>query len=170
MKSRAFELKPHEEILETVRTSLVPSLPRFLLFIFWILVPFFFLFPLFREGVGGVIVFFGLLISGMVLFLREYTRWSGTQLIITDKRIVDIDRRGFFDRVVTEATYRQIDEASYRVKGFFATVFRYGTIRLLLNGSSADIEFARVFRPSRVHNLINDLREEHNAVATNDVI
>lgn len=164
MKYSGFTLKPHEEVLEIIHTSLIPSAPRFILFIIWLLISFFFLFPLFREGVGGALVFFGLLISGMILFFRQYTRWSGTVLILTDKRVVDIEQRGFFDRVVTEATYGQIDEASYRIKGFLATVFRYGTIRLLLNGSSADIEFARIFRPSRVHNLINDLREENRVM------
>lgn len=163
MKQPAFELKPHEEILATVRQSLIPIFWKFLLFAFWLLIPFFFLFPLFREGVVGVIVFFGLVISGFALFLRQYLRWVGTTLIVTDKRVVDIDQRGFFDRIVTEASYSQIDEASYRVKGFWATVFRYGSIRLDLSGSAADIKFERVNRPARVHNLINDLREDHRS-------
>ena len=85
-------------------------------------------------------------------------------LIVTDKRVVDIDQRGFFDRIVTEASYAQIDEVSYRVKGFWSTVFRFGALRLDLAGSAADIQFGRIFRPSRIHNLINDLREEHRVI------
>lgn len=161
MKQQVFELKPHEEVLATVRESLIPNGWRFLIFIVWLLIPFFFLFPLFREGVGGMIVFFGLAASGLVLLLRQYIRWHGSTLIMTDKRVVDIEQKGFFDRVVTEAPYSQIDEASYRIKGFWATVFRYGVIRMDLSGSAADIEFQNIYRPSRIHNLINDLREEH---------
>lgn len=161
MKQQVFELKPHEEVLATVRESLIPNGWRFLIFIVWLLIPFFFLFPLFREGVGGMVVFFGLAASGLVLLLRQYIRWHGSTLIMTDKRVVDIEQKGFFDRVVTEAPYSQIDEASYRIKGFWATVFRYGVIRMDLSGSAADIEFQNIYRPSRIHNLINDLREEH---------
>jgi hypothetical protein len=160
MKLRSFELKPHEEILATVRQSLIPNSGKFLLFVVWILVPFFFLFPLFHQGVGGVIVFFGLALSGLFFLLRQYIRWSGTTLVLTDKRVVDIERRGFFDRVVTEVAYMQIDESSYRIKGFWATVFRYGALRFELAGSAADIEFRHISRPSRIHNLVNDLREE----------
>ncbi len=161
MKPRAFELKPHEEILSTVRQSLIPNMGKFLLFILWLLIPFFFLFPLFRLGIGGIIVFFGLALSGLLFLVRQYMRWSGTTLILTDKRVVDIEQRGFFDRVVTEAPYTQIDESSYRIKGFWATVFRYGFLRFDLSGSAADIEFKHVSRPAKVHNLVNDLREEH---------
>ncbi len=160
MKQPVFDLKPHEEILAVVRQSLIPLFWKFLLFTLWLIIPFFFLFPLFREGVWGVVVFFALVISGFALLLRQYMRWHGTTFIVTDRRVVDIDQRGFFDRIVTEAPYSQIDEASYRVKGFWATVFRYGSIRLDLAGSAADIKFERVYRPARIHNLINDLREE----------
>lgn len=161
MNKQTFELKPHEEVLATVRESLIPNGWKFLIFIAWLLIPFFFLFPLFREGVGGMVVFFGLAASGFVLLLRQYIRWHGSTLILTDKRVVDIEQRGFFDQIVTEAPYAQIDEASYRIKGFWATVFRYGVIRLDLSGSAADIEFQYIYRPSRIHNLLNDLREEH---------
>ncbi len=161
MSKSAFELKPHEEILLTVHQTLMPNAWRFALYVLWLVIPFFFLFPLFREGLGGVLVFFGLVISGGVMLYRRSVRWSQTVLVLTDKRIIDIDQRGFFDRVVTEVAYTQIDEASYRVKGFWATIFRYGTIRLDLNGSAADILFDFVPRPAKVHNLINDLRAEY---------
>lgn len=161
MNKHTFELKPHEEVLATVRESMIPNFWGFFLYIVWLLVPFFFLFPLFRQGIAGMIVFFGLAGSGFVLLLRRYIRWRGSTLILTDKRVVDIDQKGFFDQIVTEAPYEQIDEASYRIKGFCATVFRYGDVRMDLSGSAADIIFKNIYRPSRIHNLINDLREEH---------
>ncbi len=156
-----FELKPHEEIVTIVNESMIPHLPRFALMVIWLVVPFFFVFPLFKEGLGGMIVFFGLLLSGMFFTYRTFFRWSRTVFVITDRRIIDIEQRGFFDRVVTEAPFHKIDEASYRVKGFIPTMFKYGVVRLHLRGSAADIEFKHVARPAKVHNLINDLREEN---------
>ena len=156
-----FQLKPHEEILETVHESVIPHLPRFVLFVLLFALPFFFLFPLFQEGVVGVIVFFVLLLVTSVLLWRAFFRWKNTALVITDLRVVDLDQKGFFDRTVTESVYKQMDEVNYRVKGFFPTIFRYGTVRLHMNGSAADIEFKNIVRPARIHDLINDLREEH---------
>jgi len=155
-----FELKPHEDVLEIVRESLIPILPCLVLYILWVLVPFFFLFPLFRQGMMGLLIFFVLALSGVIMLTRRLKRWSATMLVLTDKRIVDVEQRGFFDRIVTETPYSQIDEASYRVKGLCATVFRYGSIRLELKGSAADIQFERIFHPARIHDLINDLRRE----------
>ncbi len=157
-----FQLKPHEEILETVRESLVPHTMKIVLLFVWFVLPFFFLFPLFQEGIFGVVIFFLVLCSAVVVILRTYFRWTRTVLVVTDMRIVDIDQNGFFDRTVTEATYQQIDEVNYRVKGFFSTIFRYGTIRVHVRGSAADIEFKHILRPARIHDLINDVREQHD--------
>ncbi len=157
--SRLIELKPNEEILEVVHESLVPNLFKFLGLTIWLVVPFFFLFPLFALGIFGVIIFFALVISAIVAILKAFLLWSRTVFVISDKRVIDINQKSFFDREVTETSYRQIDEVSYRVKGFVATIFRYGFIRLDLKGSSADIEFVHVSRPARIHNLINDLRD-----------
>ena len=160
MPNSPFELKPHEDVLEIVRESIIPNLFRLSVYIIWVLVPFFFLFPLFRQGMVGIVIFFLLALSGVFMLTRRLKRWSGTMLVLTDKRIVDIDQRGFFDRTVTETPYSQIDEASYRVKGVCATLFRFGSVRLEVKGSAADIQFERIFHPARIHDLINDLRQE----------
>ena len=156
--TKLFQLKPEEEILEVVHETIVPSLPKFLGLLLWLVVPFFLLFPLFALGPFGVIIFILLVASAVLAIIKAFLVWSRTVFVITDRRIIDIDQKGFFDREVTEASFRKIDEVSYRVKGVVATIFRYGSVRLHMRGSSADIEFLHVSRPARVHDLINDLR------------
>jgi hypothetical protein len=107
-----------------------------------------------------VIGFFLLVISSLVFFWRSFHQWSRTIFVLTDRRIIDIEQKGFFDRVVTETVYPQIDEVNYRMKGLWSTLFRYGTIRLHLEGSAADIEFEHVRTPAKIHDLINDLRRD----------
>ncbi len=157
----SFQLKPREEVLEVVHESVIPHLPRFLFLVFWFLLPFFFLFVLFEEGMLGMSAFFVAFFVTLFFLWKALFRWGNTVLVVTDVRVVDIDQKGFFDRTVTEATYKQIDEVNYRVKGFIPTIFRYGTVRLHLSGTAADIEFRNIVRPARIHDLINDLREEH---------
>ncbi|PJA46270.1 hypothetical protein CO174_00485 [Candidatus Uhrbacteria bacterium CG_4_9_14_3_um_filter_50_9] len=154
------QLKPEEEVLEVVHEVMLPNSPRLLLYVLVLALPFFFLFPLWREGLWGVIVFFVLLCIGSLLLYRTFFKWSRTVFIISDRRVVDHEQIGFFTRVVSEARFHQIDEVTYRVKGVIPTLFRYGVVRLQLQGSAADIEFKHVKRPARIADLINDLREE----------
>lgn len=155
----SIQLKVGEEVLEVVHEDLWPRAPGFLLYVFWFVAPFFFLFPLFREGLIGVVVFFALCGTALLFGYRAYRRWSGTVLVLTDRRVVDVDQRGLFDRVVSETPYTRIDDVTYHVKGFWPTLLRFGDIRIHVAGTAADIGAARVPHPARVHDLINDLRQ-----------
>lgn len=157
---KLIQLKPHEEILMIVRESFIPHGGKFFLLGLVFLVPFFFLFPLFKEGIIGIVIFVLLVSTGIILFWRAYHSWALTVLVVTDRRVIDVEQKGFFDRVVTEAVFSQIDEVSYRMKGLFSTIFRYGTIFLELHGAAANVKFERVTLPYHVHDLINDLRNE----------
>ncbi len=154
---RLIARKADEEVLELAHEDLAAHAPKLLLLSAWVILPFFFLFPLFRLGGAGVFFFVAFLGVALLFLLRWFWCWSHTVLVITDHRVIDIEQRGFFDRIVTEAIYAQVDEVAYRIKGFFPTIFRFGTIRVQLHGSGADIEFRRVRRPARLHDLLNDL-------------
>jgi hypothetical protein len=154
------ELKPREEILATVHASLLPKLWLYILLSVWTVLPFFFLFPLWRLGAWGIGVFFLWLFSGALWLGRTYFMWSRTLFLITDLRVIDYDQRGFFHHVVTQARYDAIDEVSVQVKGVASTLFRYGTLRLQLQGSAADIVVEPVYQPAHLSDLINDLRTQ----------
>src|SRR3989339_680330 len=152
------ELKVHEEVLEVVNASIIPRLPRVAFLVIWILLPFFFLFPLWQEGTIGLVIFFVWLFSGILLLIRSYVMWARTVFVVTDMRVIDYDQKGFFYRIVTQTRFDQIDEVSYQIKGIFSTLFRYGTLELQLQGSSADIQVDQVKHPNHIADLINDLR------------
>ena len=156
--AKLIQFKPGEDILAIMHQSVIPHTPKFVLIFLWFLVPFFFLFPLFRAGFPGILIFLALFLSSLVLWLRSYRRWFRTVVIVTDRRLIDLDQRGLFDCVVTEAPFAQVDEVTYRVKGIFPTVCRYGDVRVQLSGSAADLSFSRIPTPQRLHDLINDLR------------
>ncbi|MBI4256935.1 PH domain-containing protein [Candidatus Uhrbacteria bacterium] len=154
------ELKPREEVLEVIRATVLPKLWVFGLTSIWTVLPFFFLFPLWRQGTGGIVVFLVWLVSGILLLWRHYWLWMRTVFLVTDLRVVDYDQRGFFFREVADARFEQIDEVSVQVKGIMATLFGYGTLRLKLQGAAADMEIERVKRPEHLADLINDLRNQ----------
>jgi len=51
-----------------------------------------------------------------------------------------------------------VDDVTYEVKGLFATLFGYGSVRVIVQGTGADFEVRRVYHPARLHHLLNDLR------------
>lgn len=153
------QLKDGEEVLEIVHESLIPWIPKFVFVLLFLALPFFLLFPLFREGMVGIGIFFVLLALASVLLFRTFVLWSRTLLLITDKRVIDHDQAGLFSWVLSEARFHQVDEVSYQIKGFWATIFRYGSLRIHMHGNAADIEFCHIAYPARIADLLNDLRE-----------
>lgn len=158
--SERIELKGGEEVLEVVRAVGIVHAHKFFGAVLWLVLPFFFLFPMLRSGAFWTVVLILWILSGIIILSRVYIRWARTLFIVTDRRVVDLDQRGFFHRVVSEARYTHIEEATFAIKGIMPTLLRYGTINLHLKGSAADIEFAHIRKPQRIYNLINDLRSE----------
>lgn len=158
---RLVQLKPNEEVLLVVREDMIPHMPKFLFLLVWFLLPFFFLFPLISFGIPGVVVFAFAVLSSILFLIRYSLMRRYTALIITDRRIVDVEQAGLFTRNVTELAFTQVDEVSYRIQGFWPTVLRLGTVCLKTSGSAANVDFCRVRQPMRVQDLINDLRQLH---------
>lgn len=161
-------LKPGEHVIAVIREDVVPYIGWILLVFVWIAVPFFLMFPLFREGALGVAIFLLLLLSGVIVGARKWYAWQRTVFVITDRRIIDIAQHGFFERIVSEVALEDVEDVAFRIKGAAATMFRYGLLTVQTAGNAADLEFRRVRRPAHFHNLIHDLREEAKAAVPAD--
>lgn len=153
------QLKANETVLLTVRATLIPWWSRIMLAFVWLVLPFFLLFPLFQMQVFGAIIFIGLLGSGLIYAYRTFLLWHGSVCVITDLRVVDIDRRGIFSRLVSEVALAEIEDVSYAIKGLVPTVFRYGTVTIKVKGSTIALQIYHVRRPLQVHDLLNELRQ-----------
>ncbi|MEK7518503.1 MAG: PH domain-containing protein [Patescibacteria group bacterium] len=154
-------VKEGEEVLALVRrTPLVVVAPTFLVAVL-IIAPFFFLYPLLKYGSFGVaLIIFSV---GIGVFLGLRTMWVHqlNAFILTATRIVDVDQRGFFHRVVSETTFDKIQDVSYIIKGVAATIFRYGSVVIQTAGTAANLELNGVRNPQRVQDLI--LKLQHDA-------
>lgn len=151
------QLKDAENVTSIVRRHPATLVPSMMLGGLLIILPFFFLFPLFRIGLVGVLVFLCSVIFGVVIAARSVIIWDADVLIVTTTRIVDVDQRGVFSRFVTEIPMTAIRDVSWRRRGMADTVFRMGT--LTVQGQSAEpLEVKRVGHPERLHELISDAR------------
>jgi len=147
-------LKEEEEIIDIVRNyPLVFAVPITISVIF-IIAPFFLLFKLFGYGWWGVLLFFILLVFGIIYGSRQFIMYSFNLFVITNQRIIDIDQRGFFDRTVSETTYDKIQDVSFRIKGIMQTMFHYGSVIIQTASTNANIELNHIKNPERIQQLI----------------
>lgn len=151
------QLKDTENVTCIVRRHPATLAPSLVLGAALIIMPFFFLFPLFRIGIIGVLIFLAAVLIGVVLAGRAVIIWDSDVLIVTSLRIVDVDQRGMFARFVTEIPVTAIRDAAWRRRGIADTLFGMGT--LTIQGQSAEpLEVRRVGHPERLHELISDIR------------
>ncbi len=153
------QLKAHERVVAVVREHAATHLGGWILVSLLLLLPFFLAFPLFKQGTPGVIALAALLLVGLVALWARWRRYMGTVLIVTDRRVIDVEHPGLFGRRVTDVPYRRVDEVAYERRGISATVFRYATLRVVTSGEGADIEFARAPGAERLRDLIESLRD-----------
>ncbi len=162
---KKINLKEGEEIKSIVRHYGLTFWPQILAILLLLTTPFFLLFPLFKKGYWGVAVFLFLIFFGIFYGLRELVIWYYNAFVITNKRIIDIDQRGLFERIVSEAPYEKIQDVSYRLKGIFQTLLHYGSIYIQTAGAAAVIEIRNIKNPEKVQELISDLAHLDKKVA-----
>lgn len=157
---KALNLKDDEKVIYLAHQFPLTRWPQVFITFLLIVGPFFFLFPLFNLGWWGVLIFFGLLLFGIIYGVRQLVKWYYNVFCVTDRRVIDIDQRGFFDRTVSVAPYENIQDVSYRIKGVWQTIFRYGNVLLDTVSSSANIEVRKIRHPHVLQELVNELKLE----------
>lgn len=162
--TKLISLTPGEEVLMEVRRHMIVFYARIL-----ILVGLFF-FPLFISPfivmlidrvapaeIGAVVFGFLFTLWLIVIWMTFFYQWTDYYLdvwIITNKRIFDIDQKGFFNRNISTCRIEQLQDVSITVDGIAATFFKYGTIHIHTAGESHDFTITNAANPLDVKNII----------------
>lgn len=81
--------------------------------------------------------------------------------IITNRRIIDIQQRGFFSRVISEQKLFRVQDVTSEVHGILPTFFQYGDVHIQTAGAKQRFLFHEVPDPNGVRDTIIRL-VEHN--------
>lgn len=153
------ELKEGEKVICVIKKHWITfSWPIFKVFIIF-LIPFVLIYFLFAT-LWGTILFFAIIIIGLVYAIFEWINWYFDSFIITDKRIIDIDQKSIFSRKVSEAYYDNIQDITFETTGFFSTLFNYGKINIQTAGSEKVIQMDHVKNPQKVQEIIMKLKQK----------
>lgn len=154
-------LTEDENVVQELRQS-VSVLPRALLIpCLFIVIPFFFLYPLFRWGQIGAIIFSVSVFLGILLVIRAITIWSTKVLIITSRRIIDYDQVGLLKKIVSDVPLNKIDDVFYEISGLYQTFVQTGTIHIVLGESKTQLIYSNITRPQKYQQLILQLKTDY---------
>lgn len=75
----------------------------------------------------------------IVMWTKIFHVWTDYYLdkwIVTNKRVIDIDQRGFFKREVSTFRMEKIQDVTVEIKGMIPTLLNFGNIHIQTAGAS----------------------------------
>ncbi|MBI3458900.1 PH domain-containing protein [Candidatus Azambacteria bacterium] len=143
---------------------------------FYILLQVFFSIILFIAPILGALVFAQFILQNNLLglFLFLYSLWCliGWQVlfysitlytldvwIVTNKRIIDSNQIGFFNRITSELHLDKIQDVSVRIEGLIPTFFQFGDLEVQTAGTEEKFKFFQIPNPLEVKNKIMSIFE-----------
>lgn len=82
------------------------------------------------------------------------TIYSLNVVIITDRRIIDSDQRGLFNRKVSELHSHRIQDVSTHTRGMIKTFLGFGDVTVQTAGSERQFVFCDIPEPEKVKDVI----------------
>lgn len=175
--SERIEFQPDEKIISKLRKHWIILLRDTVGTILLGILPFLILVladsvPSLQEIIGGnsAALNFGVLVWFFVAWIAFVVLWTNYYLdiwIVTDRRIINIDQIGIFDRKVATWRMERIQEITVSTRNFMQSLFNYGSIEIQTAGPTD--EYATIEGipdPERVRSAIleqvDSFSERHN--------
>lgn len=158
MLPKGVVLEEQETVLALVRRRLFRIVPRLLFASTLTLLPFFFFFPLIAMGWFGVIVFLTVFGFGLYALLKTFFSWRETHLLVTTKRVIDIECTSPFVCHMTDIPLEHITNIHVHMHGLWK-IFQVGSLLIETNDMQTfDIECQHIHRPKHVRDLILEVQ------------
>jgi len=111
------------------------------------------------PALGPIVVLLLSLFELCVLLFayNAFMDWYLDIWVVTDERIVDVNQSGVFGREIGELQLSKIQDVNVEQRGLFATVLRYGKIRVQSAGEKVEFEFDGLAHPNEVQKKIIEL-------------
>jgi membrane protein YdbS with pleckstrin-like domain len=97
-----------------------------------------------------------------VFFFIEWTDYYLDIWVITNKRIIDIEQKGFFHREVTSFSYGQVQDITVETRGPIQTFFKFGLLEIQTAGHNRNIIIPHADNPEIVRSIVLKQQHTHN--------
>lgn len=110
---------------------------------------------------NAIILFIGIFeLFGLIVFLTSILDFYYDIIIVTDRRIVDIDQEQLFHRSISELNLNDVEDVNSSVTGFFPTLFGYGKVTIQTAGTKANFVAVNFRHPREIAAIITDLADQ----------
>lgn len=111
--------------------------------------------PIFAEIITAhiAVFFFGSFLWALLWWMFWFLSWTDYYLdiwYITDKRIVDVEQKGVFHRVVATLRFEKVQDVTYESKGALAVLLDFGDIRVQTAGTAREVVIRYAQNPEQV--------------------
>ncbi|MFC1598469.1 PH domain-containing protein [Patescibacteria group bacterium] len=96
----------------------------------------------------------------LLFFFNAFLDYYLDVWIVTNKRIINIEQKGLFNRVIAEHELDKIQDVTGEQKGVFATIFSFGDVSVQTAGEVPMFIFRQVDNPFEVAKTINHLLKD----------
>ena len=117
---------------------------------------------LFSEGIPMAFVLFLFSFLALCIWLVGSVIWVDYYLdvwIITDRRVVNIEQKGFFLRHISELRYHKIQDVTTEVTGLIPTLLDYGDVHIQTAGTQPRFLFHNVGKPNSIKDKLISLQK-----------
>jgi len=157
--TKKIHLQGGEEIKQIIRQYPPTFFLHYLVGIAVLFLASFFMFWLFSIGWWGQILYGIGMIIGLYIIIQTWFFASANILIITNERVVDINRLGWFEEVMSSAGYLDVKDVFVHKKGIMGSILNYGSLTVETKSQQVVLEFEKVHKPQKWQSLILELRD-----------
>ena len=94
-----------------------------------------------------------------LLFCKFWVDYYLDILVVTDKRIVDIEQIGFFNRRVSTVRLEKIQDITIAVRGILGSMLKFGEIRIQSAGEAREFLMKDVPNPYHIKETVLKLSD-----------
>lgn len=149
--------EPNEKVIYLLRRHWIILAKIITFYVFWLIIPLIlkgYIAELAKDMVTDLAIFpvLKLIISLYYIYVVTffYHAWLDYYLdvwIVTNKRVVNIEQKGLFHRVIASHRLYRIQDVKAHVKGIWPTFFHYGNVDIQTAGAEGHFEFKQVPNP-----------------------
>jgi len=103
------------------------------------------------------IIIFAISIWTLIAWIKLFTIWTDYYLdvwFITNKRIIDIEQKGFFRREISTFRMERIQDITIEIKGMLQTFLDFGDIHVQTAGESQEFIIRGIRHPKQIKEII----------------
>lgn len=170
---------PGEEVVKVLRRDLFILFKRVLFFILLILLPFLFFYfiILSQTSLLDGTIYYPLIVIGIssyylfiwLFFFFSFIDYYLDVWIITNERIIDVQQRGFFSRIISEQKLFRIQDVTSEVHGIIPTILKYGNVHIQTAGTKQRFFFHQIPNPDKVRDIIIKLVQRNKIKHQNEL-